>query len=285
MKSRITGLLVLSVLAVAACTQKPESSVSVQKAQGSATPSGIVGGEAVTPAQKNGALILKSTVALMTTDDAGDIQSFCSGTLIAPDLVLTAGHCAKAFSASEIKVFFGATLPKSTADEGLVQVAESLVNPDYDRDVSRFNDVALLKLQKSAPVGFEPVSILEPSYVLKAGAEILLAGYGVVQDNPDYVRTLVLNLVRVHVAEVDEDNKIIVTDQNSGHGACAGDSGGPSYLESDSGLLVFGDTRGPHPGSEDCEHFGEYTYAAKFKEFILAGAKTLGTGEPVFKLP
>ena len=285
MKIRITALLVLSVLVVVACSQKPAGSVSVQQAKGSAIPNRIVGGEAVTLAQKNGALILKSTVALMTTDDSGDIQSFCSGTLIASDLVLTAGHCAKAFSASEIKVFFGATLPRTIQDEGLVQVAESLINPDFQRELSRYNDVALLKLQKSAPRGFEPVSILDPSYVLTEGAEILLAGYGVVHDNPDDVRTLVLNLVRVHVSEVDEADKIVVTDQNSGHGACAGDSGGPSYLESESGLLVFGDTRGPHPGSEDCEHFGEYTYASKFKEFITAGAKTLSAGEPAFKLP
>ena len=219
MKSFLTQLLSLSVIFVAACS-KTESVVDVTKKSDA-----IVGGVAVSPELVSGAAVIKSTVALMTVRNE-KLFAFCSGTLIGPDLVLTAGHCTKVDAASSVLVFFGTALPTDIRAAGLVRAASYAVNPGYDATLGRFNDVALIKLEKPAPTGFSPASLLDPSFELKQGSEILLAGFGLIQDLPTPVRSTVLNLVRVKVAEIQDT--IVVTDQNAGHGACAGDSGGPA---------------------------------------------------------
>jgi secreted trypsin-like serine protease len=75
---------------------------------------------------------------------------------------------------------------------------------------------------------------------------------------------------------------IIVTEQSAGNGACAGDSGGPAYLETENGLIVLGITRGPYNLAQDCRHWGEYTYASKFKDYILKTVADMGAEAPVF---
>ncbi|UOE99989.1 hypothetical protein [Bdellovibrio reynosensis] len=77
------------------------------------------------------------------------------------------------------------------------------------------------------------------------------------------------------------ENGILTIDQKNG-GACAGDSGGPAYIESTQGLVLVGATRGPTLDSENCRHFGEFTSVSAHKQFILEYAKLLNAEAPQF---
>ena len=78
-------------------------------------------------------------------------QIGCTGSLIAPDKVLTAGHCVSGYS--NISVGFGNTRTL----EPRHQVASSVVHPDVDANYWK-NDVAILQLETSLPI--RPVRLL-----------------------------------------------------------------------------------------------------------------------------
>ncbi|MFY2823304.1 trypsin-like serine peptidase [Ruegeria sp. MALMAid1280] len=111
-------------------------------------------------------------------------RGFCTGTLIAQDLVLTAAHCAfdkktgKTYTPGEVTFRAGLSYGKSLADRDIVQIA---VHPDYlnHPELSAASvraDVALMRLEQ--PI---PYSVADPFVLFNGGVvgkEVSLASYG-----------------------------------------------------------------------------------------------------------
>lgn len=270
-------ILVSLLFAIVGCTQSNQSHTTEVK-----NPTSIIGGEAA----KSTDAVTASTVALVM-DNWGQVFSFCTGTLISPNLVLTATHCLQDINASEIAISFGETLPSSIKHENVRKVKVVKTHPGYKFDLepnenvyTGFNDVGLIVLETAAPAFAQTVAILNDT-ALNVGQKLLLAGYGLENELSDPpVRAKGLNFVHVTVAKLFSN--IIVTEQSEARGACAGDSGGPAYLETAQGLIVLGITRGPYNLAQDCRHWGEYTYASRFKDYILKSAQEMGAEAPVF---
>lgn len=237
----------------------------------------ILGGEVVQPSD----IVAHSTVALKYIE--GDkAYPMCTGTLISPNLVLTAGHCLRGMNKAELRVAFSITVKNHLDPETMVEIADLVIHPKYG--INRLNDVALIALVKPAPAPYKPVSIVSNKYKLTVGMPMLLAGYGVIDDSTGQ-DTDALRKVTVPMAKILEADAILVTDQTKTTGACNGDSGGPAYLEKDGVLFVYGITRGPHENAPDCHHLGEYTHASKFETFILEASAKLKTETPSFVMP
>lgn len=277
LKTNLVLLLTASLIATA-CTQQSNSPNAIE----SQNFDGIIGGEAATSTDP----VTASTVSLMYTG-FGVPTSFCSGTLISKNLILTATHCLQGMENSDIKVFFGEVLTGSADDLNLRNVKDMVTHPDYSFELepnenvyTGFNDVGLILLEDEAPSFAKPVPVMN-EVAINIGQQVLLAGYGLVNEmvTPPVTATG-LNLTRVTIAKTFSN--ILVTEQSNANGACAGDSGGPAYLETEAGLIVLGITRGPHNLVQDCRHWGEYTYASRFKDYILTTAATLGADAPVF---
>ncbi|KYG69327.1 hypothetical protein AZI87_09040 [Bdellovibrio bacteriovorus] len=276
MNVRSSLLLASAALLFTACTDSKTSSLNLDNKNTS-----IVNGSAALPQDR----VTASTVALIAKYD-GKPYSFCTGTLISEDLVLTASHCLEyTEKPSDVWIFFGTDLPKELSDTRLLTVENferhsgyEMIFDDTGYPVTGINDVAVIRLQSKAPAGTLVVPVLAPETQLEEGQSLLLAGYGLIDDVKG-VRSDGLNYTQVPLAKVWET--ILVTDQLRS-GACSGDSGGPAYLESKDGLIVAGITRGPHDKAPDCHTYGEYTYASKHKQFILEAAKKLGAQEPQF---
>src|SRR5215510_5745231 len=105
----------------------------------------------------------------------GSDKTFCSGVVIAQDLILTAAQCIHPATSYKIVGF--------DAPRTLKAVASTIVHPDWDPTAALKHrvsaDVALLKLAAPLSPAYVPVSLADSQKVVTAGSQVIVAGYGV----------------------------------------------------------------------------------------------------------
>ncbi|MBK04491.1 MAG: hypothetical protein CL920_27660 [Deltaproteobacteria bacterium] len=169
---------------------------------------------------------------------------FCTATLIAKRVVLTAAHCVdpiKNFYSRVGDVFFRIDMPDSTQPDGykehLFKINTSLLfnHPNWNGDYVSGNDIAIVILEKEVtitPTIPYNVKALDQTLV---GQKLLFLGYGYIQSVPT-----VIQAGRKYAADLP------ITSLSSLHlesyaptqGICHGDSGGPVLMEVDGVLRV-----------------------------------------------
>jgi secreted trypsin-like serine protease len=174
-------------------------------------------------------------------DFQGQLAYQCTGTVIAPSLVLTAGHCVEnmqtgvPFSPSGFRVVTGSVDPLQPG-EPVSTVLGVIVYPALERKVDN-GDAALLVL--STPTTAPPVTLASPTEAkrLAAGAPATIVGWG----KTAYEQTSLTEQLQ-SAATVVQARKwcrrnappfyprgeiCTITPPSYATGVCQGDSGGP----------------------------------------------------------
>ncbi len=203
-------------------------------------------------------------------------QQQCTGTLIAPTVVITAGHCN---SADLDQILVGTNNYSRPADGGGEKINVSR------RIVLQQNDITVLVLEKPSVFPPRPLATGWAKLDVKNGAPVAIVGYGAT-DTQGNVYIPQLQEVMTTIADFDCSTKPGCDNFELGAGgdgidSCFGDSGGPLYLVTDYGNFLVGVTsRGYATSGPPCGGGGIYGRPDQVVDFIEAAA-----GVPVTRGP
>jgi len=206
----------------------------------------------------------------------------CTGTLVAPTWVLSAGHCVNpevthladhAAVVASIQVIVGtvnAGLPGGTKVK-----AKETYDPGFSPQVYGVHDISLIELASPVTSVTPAVVNLDPTNS-PIGTAVTMVGYGATTGggNPgkeftvgDRASAKCSDVVPASTGVTLDDGKVMCYSQADGKGVCGGDSGGPAFAIIDGvpqvvAVTSFGDT--------NCAAFGVDFRTDTDADFLLS---------------
>ena len=201
-------------------------------------------------------------VVLILMEVGGEPAFRCSGTLLSPTVVLTAGHCTnnfpgppytgmRVFTESDVQAGIGTTNNYPFAGPNSVEAVSWSAHPLYETAPFVLHDVGVIVL--SAPVALPPgkqygalpaVNQLDSLRIQRGQKDVTFTavGYGLQESFPDQAFFLATNsrtryasypkLLQINVPGFTGDFSMLLSNNHHTGGTCFGDSGGPNYLGS-----------------------------------------------------
>ena len=199
-------------------------------------------------------------VVLILMDIAGSPAFRCTGTLIAPTVVLTAGHCTgEPGEFSGIRIFTESDVENGNnnypfAGPNSVEAASWRAHPLYTNGAFFRHDVGVITLSKAVKLAADKYGKLPAVNELDAlqpgnATRFTAVGYGLQKINPVFIEAEKIrmfaepHLVQINAPGFTGDFSMLLSNNASTGGTCFGDSGGPNYLGSGNviaGVTSFG---------------------------------------------
>jgi len=187
-------------------------------------------------------------VGLMVAQDRkGEPLWRCSGTLIAPKLFLTAGHCTEP-PAAKVQIWFDADVQSGIPANGYPYKGDvggtPYTHPQYDPNAFWRHDLGVVVLKgavKGVKYGKLPYLNQVNDYAASTKKPIFTAvGYGLQKafpdaarwkDEDDRVRMVAYpKLIQINVPGSTGTESLILSNNTNTGGTCFGDSGGPNFI-------------------------------------------------------
>lgn len=212
----------------------------------------IVGGSTTTAFPAVGAIIYQ-----------GD--TWCTGTVVAARKVITAAHCVKGFSASQMKFVLGAKVSAPTAS---MNVTSAKYHPSYNEN-QLTNDIAVLTLASDAPV--TPMKTIADLDAVYDGSELVFVGFGASNgvQQTGYGTKRFVNMTIENISNTQFEYS------TPGKNTCNGDSGGPAFFQKNGDLFLAGVTS---YGDQNCTQYGVDTRVDAYTSFTGVTGVTPGSG-------
>ena len=180
----------------------------------------------------------------------------CSGTVVAPRVILTAAHCVEEIEngtitpAANYAVATGVTDPSEAGIGNVFHIAETHVFPGFDPGILH-GDAAILVLSTPTSAPPVPMAGAADAGLYSGGATVQLAGWGLTSaragQEPGGLRatsmlvqtpTSCKQKTRSFYAAYSQTAQVCLLATNRASGGCFGDSGGPAIGQRADGSAV-----------------------------------------------
>jgi secreted trypsin-like serine protease len=181
---------------------------------------------------------------------------FCTGTVVAPRVVVTAAHCLAGARASSLRFAIG---PNAFSPSAALRITRVTAHPGYDPN-QLINDIGVVVLAEDAPVTPIPMNTtaFDASWV---GRSLTFVGYGVTSGITQSGGG-VKRQVAIPIAQIGSSQFAYTGSKNT----CFGDSGGPALTQDAQGATVLAGVTSY--GDATCRSFGVDTRVDVFRTFV-----------------